>query len=89
MEEVKQQVKHDIKTRPWQSFKENFQIVREEIKKFSNETKEYVKAPNKNIIDWYPHPDEKKKEWGFQSEEEVDQWILTKVRSRSSSKQGQ
>jgi hypothetical protein len=35
--EVVDQMKHDLKTRPWQSFKENFQIVREEIKKFDGE----------------------------------------------------
>jgi hypothetical protein len=73
-----EQVKHDLKTRPWQSFKENFKIVREEIKKFDGEVREGLRAPHANIADWYPMPGERTKEWGFQAEEELDQWVLTK-----------
>jgi len=76
-QEVKQQIEHDIKTRPWQAFKENFQVVREEIKKFDKEVRDTVKAPHANIADWYPHPGERKNEWSFSGEDDLKQWVLT------------
>ena len=76
-QEVNEQIKQDLKTRPWQSFKENFAIVRDEIKKFDAEVRETVQNPAKNITDWLPMEGERKTEWGFQTEAELGQWVLS------------
>ena len=76
-QEVNEQIKQDLKTRPWQSFKENFAIVRDEIRKFDAEVRETVQNPAYNITDYLPMPGERRTEWGFQTEAELSQWVLT------------
>jgi len=73
--EVIEDVKDQLNTNPIQAIKDSFKTVSNEIKMFANEMKEYdVNA----ALDALPPPGGRRKEWGFQTEEELSQWILTK-----------
>eukprot|EP00092_Neocalanus_flemingeri_P017623 GFUD01019066.1.p1 GENE.GFUD01019066.1~~GFUD01019066.1.p1 ORF type:complete len:395 (-),score=116.12 GFUD01019066.1:46-1230(-) len=73
--EVIEDVKEQLNTNPKQALKESFKTVANEIRMFAHEMKEYdINAATDNL----PGPGGRRKEWGFQTEEELSQWILTK-----------
>ena len=75
-EEVVEQIKEDLNRNPKKAFKDAFNTVRNEIRLFAQEMKEadFVNSG----LDALPPQGGRRKEWGFQSEEELGEWILTK-----------
>jgi len=73
--EVVEDMKEKLNTNPKQAFKESFKTLSNEIKMFANELKAFDIHDD---IDALPGPGGRRKQWGFQTEEELNQWILTK-----------
>jgi len=73
--EVIEDMKEKIDKNPIKTVKDSFKIVSNEIKQFAKEMKEYdINGP----LDALPGPGGRRKVWGFETEEDLDQWILTK-----------
>eukprot|EP00090_Calanus_glacialis_P019311 TRINITY_DN29690_c0_g1_i1.p1 TRINITY_DN29690_c0_g1~~TRINITY_DN29690_c0_g1_i1.p1 ORF type:complete len:384 (-),score=133.76 TRINITY_DN29690_c0_g1_i1:61-1212(-) len=73
--EVTEDMKEKMNTDPKKAIKESFQTVANEIKLFAKEMKEY---DVNSEMDKLPVVGGRRKEWGFETEEELNQWILTK-----------
>ena len=75
-DEVMESVKEQLNRNPKRAFKDAFKSVSNEIKKFAKECKEadYVSQG----LDALPPQGGSRKEWGFQTPEEMEEWILTK-----------
>ena len=74
-DEVTETVKEELNKNPKKAFTDAFKSVSNEIRLFANEMK------NADIdagLYSLPPMGGKRKEWGFQTQEEMDQWILTK-----------
>jgi len=73
-----QQMEIELKKNPKQLAANSFNVVKEEVGKFQEEAKSGAYDVHKNMRESIVRPGERRKEWGFQSELELDQWILTK-----------
>jgi len=74
--ELKREAKHELSTRPVQAFKEHFQTVYQEVRKFEEEMKENARYPSRGI-DNMPENGDRSEEWAFRSKEDLSQLILT------------
>ena len=74
-DEVMETVKDELNKNPKKAFSDAFKTVRNEIRMFAKEIKEADYASQG--LDSLPPPGGKRKEWGFQTQEEVDEWIPT------------
>ena len=74
-QEVTESLKEGLNTDPKKTVKDSFKALTTEIKMFANEMKEYDVNSGYDAL---PPPGGRRKEWGFGSEEEMAQWILTK-----------
>jgi len=74
--EIVEDLKEGLNRNPKKAFTDAFKSVRNEIREFANEMKEadWVSSG----LDKLPPLGGRRKEWGFQTQEEVDEWILTK-----------
>ena len=73
--EVWEGLKEDLDKDPTKTLKDSFKAVTTEISLFAKEMKAY---DINSGLDDLPGPGGRRKVWGFQTEEEMDQWILTK-----------
>jgi len=73
--EVIEDAKDRFNRNPKKAMKDSFKTIAHEIKLFAKEIKEYDVHSG---LDKLPGPGGRRKEWGFASEEEMNQWILTK-----------
>jgi len=71
-QEVKEDVKEQLNKNPKKAFQNAFKSVAEEFKLFGKEMQEG------DPLLRLPGPGESRREWGFSTEEELAQWILTK-----------
>ena len=74
-QEVTESLKEGLNTDPKKTVKDSFKALTTEIKMFATEMKEYDVNSGYDAL---PPPGGRRKEWGFGSEEEMAQWILTK-----------
>ena len=74
-DEVLESVKEELNKNPKKAFSDAFKTVRNEIRLFAKEIKEADYASQG--LDNLPPLGGKRKEWGFQTQEEVDEWIPT------------
>jgi len=72
-----QQMKVDMKN-PKKAMVATFSNLKKEVSKFSDEVKEGEYSIKKQVQDAIVLDGYTRKEWGFQSEVEMDEWILTK-----------
>ena len=74
--EVIEDIKEKVNKSPKKAFKDAFKSVSDEIRLFAQEMREadYVSGG----LDALPSLGGRRKEWGFQSEAELGEWILTK-----------
>jgi NADH dehydrogenase [ubiquinone] 1 alpha subcomplex assembly factor 1 len=72
-----QQMNTDHKN-PKKALQASFQVIKGEVAKFSEEVKDGEYNVQKTIREGFVVDGQRRKEWGFQSEVEMDQWILTK-----------
>jgi len=73
--EVWEGLKEDLDKDPSKTLKDSFKAVTKEIAMFAKEMREY---DINSGLDALPGPGGRRKVWGFQTDEELDQWILTK-----------
>jgi len=74
-----EEMKVALKTRPKDAIISSFQVVKDEVKKFNQEVKDGEYSAMKQAQEQIGVlPGDRRKEWGFQSEVEMDEWILTK-----------
>lgn len=72
-----EQLKYDLRTQPKETVKQSFRSLKEEISKFGAEMRHGLKFHDR-LSEICVLPGQSRKEWGFQSELDVYQWVLTK-----------
>jgi len=75
---ILQQIKVDLKADPKRALTQNFKKVAGEFKKLKDEVDQGNYSYATQIKKAFVLPGERSKEWGFQSELELDDWILTR-----------
>eukprot|EP00088_Acartia_fossae_P023675 TRINITY_DN2469_c0_g1_i1.p1 TRINITY_DN2469_c0_g1~~TRINITY_DN2469_c0_g1_i1.p1 ORF type:complete len:388 (-),score=74.90 TRINITY_DN2469_c0_g1_i1:186-1349(-) len=70
-------VQAELKKNPKKALTESFKVVKSEVAKFNQERKDGDYSIRKGSERALFREGDRKKEWGFQSELEMDEWILT------------
>jgi len=74
---IVEQMSKDLEN-PKKALTESFKNIKSEVAKFAEETKRGEYSIKENVHKAMVYEGQRNKEWGFQSELEMDEWILTK-----------
>lgn len=74
-QEVIESAKEGLRSNPKKAIKESFQVVAQEIRAYAKEVTEINPIA---CMDKFPNEGDRRREWGFDSEDDLHQWILTK-----------
>lgn len=74
---VKEELMYGLRHRPKETIKQSFQLLGQEVVKWGEEVKDGFRV-QKNLTECWVQPGDVRKEWGFQSELDMFQWVLTK-----------
>lgn len=75
---ITERVKSQLKSNPKKAVLDSFKVLKVEVEKWKEEVKRGDYNMSKNIAEELVQPGQRRKEWGFQSELDMAEWIVTK-----------